>query len=385
MGFNNVNSTAMPASIGAGFVRFGNECSWPSTEPKRGSFSFAGCDGSVQTAKNQKLNVVMMLAYFPDWAGTSDGHAVANPQDAYDWAAAMVKHYKPMGVSYFQVANEPTPKAGFWDGTNQQLVNTFLGPIQQAIKDNGAVVISPGWPVSNSVSELINNVLKASTPGGTYTNDTGKKIYQTVDMVDMHYTGIDSWKEIWGAFPAGTLKGLYQSETGFTTAVGALSNNFAAMLSWALSPSGGNWQNDSSPTAKYAFGLAWYAGCCATDGGTQPIGNNLTTDGKTLTENGIEASAMNTALGGGVLSVFTNFSGAASPSYGFNVGNNITLMIFNSNTQTVKVTGLSAQPTSVSAIDFQGKNVSVTSSYSNGTLTVSGKGNGDGLYIMIKR
>jgi len=384
MGANNVDNP-LPSSMGVGWLRFGNECSWPSTEPKNGSFSFGGCDNSVQAANQRNLHVVMMLAYFPGWAATLDGKAVADPQTAYDWATAMVKHYKPMGVTFFQVANEPTSQAGFWDGTDQQLVNTFLGPIQQAIKDNGAVVVSPAWPVSNSTSELINNVLKASTPGGTYTNDTGKKIYQTVDMVDLHYTGLSAWQDVWNAFPAGTFKGMFQSETGFTTNVGALSNNYPAMLYWALSPSGGNWQNDSGPTAKYDFGLAWYSGCCATDGGTAPVGNNLTTDGTTLTENGIEASALNTALGGGVLSVYTNYSGVSSPSYGFNVGNNVSVTIFNSNTQTLKASGFTAAPTSVSAIDFQGKSVSVTTSYSGGTVTITAKGNGDGLYIIIKR
>lgn len=383
LGANNVGSP-LPSSMGVGWARFGNECSWPTTEPSQGTFSYGNCDNSVNTAIQQNLRVVMLLAYFPSWAGTADGTAVANPQTAYDWATAMVKRYKPMGVTYYQVANEPTAQAGFWHGTDQQLVNTFLGPIQQAIKDNGGIVIGPAWPSINSIPELINNVLKASTPGGTYTNDTGKKIYQTLDMVDIHYYGLLGWQGIWNSFPAGTFKGLMQSEFGFTTEVGYFAWNYASMLSWALSPTGGNWQNDTSATGKYDFGVAWYAGCCATDGGTQPINNNLTTDGTTLTENGIEAAAMNTALGGGVLSVYTSYTGISN-AFGFNVGNNVTLALFNTGTQTVQASGFTARPSSVSAIDFQGNKVSVTASYNGGTETISVQGNGSGIYIMINR
>jgi hypothetical protein len=98
-----------------------------------------------------------------------------------------------------------------------------------------------------------------------------------------------------------------QSEFGFVTSTGYLAQNLSGDLYWTLDPNGGNWQN--SPNN--AFRIAWFADCCQSPGS-----NNLTTDGTTLTENGIEAEALNTAIGGGSLSVYTNFTGGPSnPGY----------------------------------------------------------------------
>jgi hypothetical protein len=136
---------------------------WETVEPTQGRFDFSVPDAQIERVLNLGGKVEVLLPFASaKWASTAppdlkqatsypaSRHAVAYPpKDLTDfgrYAAATVKHYRPRGVTHFQILNEPVytdyalpRKFGF--GLNDYL--KLLSVAYDAIKaaDNNAIVV----------------------------------------------------------------------------------------------------------------------------------------------------------------------------------------------------------------------------------------------------
>jgi hypothetical protein len=363
-------------------IRGTNTCNWPDLESVQGTFDFTTCDSFVNGVAG--LEGLVNFAYTASWAAVSGscgsgsgGLPVADPQNTYDAAYAYATRYKaaPFNLKFIQIANEPTQAAGFFCGTDSQFVNTYFAPAAQAICDAGMYVVAPTWPASNSdstMSELKNDVLNvAATSSGEW---QGKTSVSLTDYIDIHYLGVVEWQTLWASYgPSGSnqVRGLWQSEVGYTSGTGSVSKLYVPALWWALSPTGGDWQDSSDPDK---FKLFWYADTC---------GANCLSDGTTLSENGQEYLALQTIFGNSSLSTFTNFTGVpqggpdgcTNCSFGFQIGNSgkVMVAVFGSGTasSTIQVSGFASAPSSCAAEGVTGGQVTPTCSYSGGTETVT--------------
>ncbi len=86
-------------------------------EGTRGSFNWSLYDRLVAAATNRGLRIVAVLAYSPGWArtapGTDDKYPPSSVADYAAFARKAVERYAPLGVTHFELWNEPN-LAMFW-------------------------------------------------------------------------------------------------------------------------------------------------------------------------------------------------------------------------------------------------------------------------------
>ncbi|MGV0773088.1 cellulase family glycosylhydrolase [Mycobacterium syngnathidarum] len=94
---------------------------WSATEPERGEFDWEASDLIVDEAVARRINVLVVLAYTPDWARSSaaDGSEPIShfrPVDLSNYAnfaRTAVQRYAPRGVRDWEIWNEPNSRK-FW-------------------------------------------------------------------------------------------------------------------------------------------------------------------------------------------------------------------------------------------------------------------------------
>ena len=101
------------AASGARWIRL--DIDWSYVEPEPGRFRWCRTDRVVAGARERGLDVVGLLTYAPDWAtGRTELHAAPeDPDDFARFALEAVERYGPIGVTTWEIWNEPNI-AGFW-------------------------------------------------------------------------------------------------------------------------------------------------------------------------------------------------------------------------------------------------------------------------------
>lgn len=156
----NSNFADMEA-MGVQWVRF--DIAW--TDVQSGgssSYNWAPYDAVVNAARQHSLKILAILDYAPKWAQQSScaGQFACPPNGTSSfatYAAAAVNHYKSLGVSTWEIWNEPNI-SGFWLKPSPSAYAALLKASYTAIKqaDPSSFVISAG-------------VAPAATDGTNYT------------------------------------------------------------------------------------------------------------------------------------------------------------------------------------------------------------------------
>ena len=281
---------------GLGFQKFGlgwgrQDFPWGGVEPERGKFDWAATDKLVYDAHAAGLEILPMLGYTAGWANARhDGFAPPdNPADWEQFVEQTVARYSrpPFNLKYFQVWNEPTRKAGFWKGkSEEEWVDTIYLPAARIIRKYDCFVVFGGWPCSEP--ERLDEFL------------TYHDAWRLTDIVDMHYFTMESWQAIYDKWIApGKCRGIWQTEIGYLDFPNYYPNAYLRGLYWALTH---DWRfADQYKLFWFAF---WGAGPDAPRCLTGPDGF--------ISEHGKRALVMQSLLGDGTLSAFTDYTLAPS-------------------------------------------------------------------------
>jgi hypothetical protein len=128
--------------------------SWRELEPSRGIFTFTLLDQYVSTAEQHNTELLLTLAYTPQWASqrpfeASNGGpgASAPPANIADWnnfVTAIVTRYKGR-ITAYEILNEPNLPSYFTGAVADQFA--MLQNAYQIIKqiDPAATVVGPGY------------------------------------------------------------------------------------------------------------------------------------------------------------------------------------------------------------------------------------------------
>ncbi len=136
-------------AMGVQWVRF--DISWADIQSSgSSSYIWAPYDAVVHAARQHNLNILAMMGYAPQWAQqTSCAGQFACPPNGTSsfatFAAAAAKHYESLGVSYWEIWNEPNI-TNFWLTPNAAAYTGLLKAAYTAIKqaNPSATVISAG-------------------------------------------------------------------------------------------------------------------------------------------------------------------------------------------------------------------------------------------------
>ncbi|WP_434669734.1 hypothetical protein ACMYSO_05900 [Klebsiella sp. B345] len=217
--------------------------SWKSIEKEKGVYNWKKYDEMIISAHKKGYSLLPILGYTPVWGG--DGSQGSPPADEGNWTnfiSAAVKRYSqpPYNIKYYQVWNEPTRKAGFWKGSNEEFIDLIFIPAAKIIKINGGKVVFGGWPVSNSITELV-RILKLS------------KAYSYTDIIDFHYRTSNAYETLYKQFiKNGLVSGIWQTEIGYTDKPYFLLTEYSKILSWNIKH---NW---NEPNKYKIFGILFF-------------------------------------------------------------------------------------------------------------------------------
>ena len=150
-------------ALGVTWIRV--DLSWNDIQGESPSyFDWAPFDAIVQAASARHLHVLPIIAYTPPWARpngcTTDKCAPADPAQFATFANKAVERYTPLGVSTWEVWNEPNT-AGFWQPEpNPTAYVALLRATSDAIHsvDPSAVVVSGGLAPSATSSGNISPI-----------------------------------------------------------------------------------------------------------------------------------------------------------------------------------------------------------------------------------
>jgi hypothetical protein len=124
------------AAMGAGWIRF--DLQWTNIEPSKGTWSWTAHDGVVNAANARGLHVLGDLTDAPGWANGGNGWNYAptadHIQDYADFCAQTVKHYSAMGVTTYEVWNEPNISGFFMPAPNVAQYTSMLKACYAAAK-----------------------------------------------------------------------------------------------------------------------------------------------------------------------------------------------------------------------------------------------------------
>lgn len=207
--------------------------SWKNIEKVKGQYNWGYYDKILKLANEKGYKVLPILAYTPSWAGEHGQSSIPyNKNEWTDFVDAIVKRYSrpPYNIKFYQIWNEPTKKAGFWKGTNDEFLDIIYLPAAKLIKAHGGEVVFGGWPISNSINELIKLL-------------TTKEAYKYTDIIDVHYSSIAAYNKINNNFlEKGLVKGIWQTEIGYKNKPFFLITEYTKILSWVIKH---NWNNEN--------------------------------------------------------------------------------------------------------------------------------------------
>lgn len=135
------------AEMNIKMVRF--DFDWSVIESSEGRFDWSNTDRIVRAAMAQGIKVLALLTYTPAWArpgGTGSHTPPSDVADFADFARAAAQRYSPMGVSYWEVWNEPNID-DFWEPeTNVRVYAALFRATASAVRevDPKATLITGG-------------------------------------------------------------------------------------------------------------------------------------------------------------------------------------------------------------------------------------------------
>jgi hypothetical protein len=292
--FNGVDYLAPAAvmgELGLGWARESFPIDWNAVEPKQDEWHWEAFDAKVTEAHAQGVEVLPMLGYTAAWAATVDGGfgPAANVADWEDYVEHVVARYSrpPYSLRFYQVWNEPTwEPMTFWKRTGPEWIDQVYLPAAKTIRRHGCQVVFGGWPVADA--------------GHLFEALEYHEAWRWTDIIDVHYFGIGVWQEIYDRYlKDGKCRGAWQTELGFHEFPAYIPNLYPRALHWALAH---GW-----PEEVDKYKLFWFASW-----GAGPDGPKCLTmpgeGGNTLTAHGLRLRTLNQVLGGGKLSVFTDYT-----------------------------------------------------------------------------
>jgi hypothetical protein len=324
----------------------------------------------VQDARTTGVAYLPTLAFTAPWAESTPGNDKSPPKNVQDWeefVEHVVARYNnpPFNLRYFQVWNEPTPKAGFWTGTEQQFIDLVYLPAAKIIRQHHCFVVFGGWPVSNSLEELNSAIAYHDA-------------WRWTDIVDVHYRDAPAWQQLYDRWIAtGKCRGIWESEIGYTGDQDYLAPTYLRLLQWTLQ------KGFSYPDQYKVFWFANWGNAKDKLGHlTMPVGNVQFS----LTPNGTKLKTMNEVLGNGPLTAFPDFvttppmppSLSSTPSaLGFKVGESRIVIAILLDQRTIQAhprivaqVPIARKPQQVQLVSADGDRKPLGSNYQPGKLNV---------------
>lgn len=278
----NVNKT-LANEMGLSIARI--DVSWNKIENIKGVYNWDASDKKILAIKDQGLQVLPVLAYTPEWNKILPNKVGSPPQEYSSWIefikAAVARYSKePYNIKYFQIWNEPTKKANFWLGTNEEFINKIYIPAAKEIRMKGGLVVFGGWPASNSISELDNVMFKLGA-------------IKYTDIIDFHYGNEGPYNHLYKNYlKPGLVKGIWQTELGFRTEPDGLLRIYLKIFRWMLLH---DW------SSKEQYKLFWYPGWGSREKELRGLTTTLESRNTVPTKNGNQLSLLNALYGGGNL------------------------------------------------------------------------------------
>lgn len=283
-GVNGITSDTFLKGMGVSVVRL--DVSWRDTERIPGVYDWVATDRKIQALHQAGFQVLPMLAYAPVWNRRVAGSTGSPPVDYDAWqrfVRAAVSRYgsPPWSLPYFQVWNEPTRKASFWQGSNDEFISRIYIPAAKIIRASGKKVVFGGWPASNTISEF--DRLLTSTGAIHYT-----------DILDFHYGGESRYNLLYDRYiRTGLAEGLWQTEVGYIVEPQGVLHVWLRNLRWCLAH---QWRQADQ------YKIFWYPAWES----RKPRYHGLTTTVRRqmmLTDKGRQLTFLNRLYGQGALSM----------------------------------------------------------------------------------
>jgi hypothetical protein len=359
--------------LGTGWIRA--DFSWNDIEPQKGKWNWETFDNQVRRAQSEGAQVLPILDYSALWAASVKGNYLSVPNEA-DWdeyVEQVVARYSasPYNMRYFQVWNEPTVEAGFLKGaSNLDYIDKIYLPAAKIIRKHNCYVVFGGWPHSNSLDQLGQEL-------------DHNNAWQWTDIVDVHYFEMYAWQNLYDRWIAtGKCKGIWQSEIGWNNSPNFLPNTYWRILYWSLQR---GWQNLDQ------YKVFWYQ---RFDTGANAVKALVTQDPSgnfELSQHGQRLAEMNQLLGNSPLQLFTQFSTnpSVAPSseettptaLGFRVGNDSVVIVLllaavPANRPVSVAVDLPRKPARVTLLSATGDSLPLRSNYTSGRLQINALTNG---------
>ncbi len=247
-------------AVGATWVRI--DFDWPSIQPTSATkWNWSPTDRAVNAARARGLQVLAMPAYTPPWAraaGTNDKYPPTNPDTYAAFVAAAVARYEPLGVTNWEIWNEPNISMFWAPKPNAAAYTQLLQKAAAAIRgvDPDATVITAGLsPAPDAADGTL--VAPITFLRAVYDNDgrssfdavgnhpysfpyepmypaSWNAFYTTADMYALMQQRGDGAKKIWATevgFPTGTVSGRSVDEATQATRVRQL---MSAWFDWSF-------------------------------------------------------------------------------------------------------------------------------------------------------
>ncbi|QKJ87781.1 hypothetical protein PMPD1_2844 [Paramixta manurensis] len=269
--------------LGISWVR--ENFSWAQVEKVKGTYNWAPIDKKVQQAHAQGVEVLPLLAYTPAWNRATPRTAGSAPKDYQAWVnfvQAAVARYSaaPYNLKYFQIWNEPTRKASYWLGSDQDFIDKIYLPAAKIIRQHHGKVVFGGWPASNSLNEFAKTI--------EYHN-----AIDYTDVLDFHYGSVHPYQWLYKRYVENNkVQGIWQTELGYTNKPESVALAYSFILDFALSH---QWDD---PMKYKAF---WFP---AWQGNKKPYRSmtiSSTAASVALTDNGKQLKQLNSFYGDGPL------------------------------------------------------------------------------------
>lgn len=177
-------------AVGYGWHR--RDFIWSEIEPTtKGTFNWSGYDDMVLLANQAGIKTLPILCYSVNWANGNAGNNMVPPinsQDYADFCAAVVNRYYPMGVTHYELWNEPNIDS-FWQPSVNPAKYYEMAKLAytaiKAVQPNAQVVF--GCTTLDTLAENASNHVSANLfLQGAY--DAGCKDY--FDIFSHHPYGL---------------------------------------------------------------------------------------------------------------------------------------------------------------------------------------------------
>ncbi|MBL5824658.1 hypothetical protein [Serratia fonticola] len=283
-GVNYLPPGNMATRLGVSWVR--ENLAWNQVEVSEGVYNWEGFDAKVRKAHEQGLEILPILAYVPEWNKSIKNKIGSPPKDYNRWTIFVQKAInrysrEPFNIKYFQIWNEPTSKAKFWLGTNDDFIYRIYLPAAKIIRSYGGKVVFGGWPASNSLTELDSILSK------------GNAIDYT-DIIDFHYGNVGPYEHLYQKYVlTKKVEGIWQTELGYRSTPDSVLRIYSFILNWVLSH---DWNTP------HQYKVFWFPSWTSYASQHRGFTTTLPNREVVVTDNGFQLTLLNKLFGCGALS-----------------------------------------------------------------------------------